>query len=52
MTELGYMAFFGCTKIKDVYYGGSEMDWKKMDYQGEYVDNWQIHYNCQWVNYQ
>ena len=27
MTNIGYMAFSGCTGLADVYYGGSERQW-------------------------
>lgn len=43
-------AFFHCTALKDIYYEGSESDWKKVEIRN--VGNWEtamqarMHYNC------
>ena len=47
VTSIGSSAFFGCTSLKDVYYTGSQSDWKKISI-GSYNDcltNATIHYN-------
>ena len=47
VTSIGNDAFSGCTSLKDVYYTGSQSDWKKISI-GSYNDcltNATIHYN-------
>ena len=47
VTSIDYWAFSGCTSLKDVYYTGSQSDWKKISI-GSYNDcltNATIHYN-------
>ena len=47
VTSIGDYAFSGCTSLKDVYYTGSQSDWKKISI-GSYNDcltNATIHYN-------
>ena len=47
MTSIGDEAFYECTSLKDVYYTGSEVQWKKISI-GDYNDplkNAVIHYN-------
>ena len=46
VTSIGYSAFF-CDRLKDVYYSGSEEQWKKIsiDKYNEYLLNATIHYN-------
>ena len=45
--SIDYMAFYRCTSLKDVYYTGSQSDWKKisMSSRNEYLTNATIHYN-------
>ena len=47
VTSIGYSAFSGCYSLKDVYYSGSEEQWKKIsiDEYNEYLLNATIHYN-------
>lgn len=47
MTQIQNDAFFGCDSLKDVYYNGSESQWKAIDidYNNEYLTNASIHYN-------
>ena len=47
VTSIGHYAFRGCESLKDVYYTGSQSDWKKISI-GSYNDcltNATIHYN-------
>ena len=41
-------AFFHCVALTDVYYEGSEADWKKITIgeKNECLTNAKIHYNC------
>lgn len=45
---IGKEAFFHCINLTDVYYEGSEADWKKitMGESNECLTNANIHYNC------
>ena len=50
VTSIGYMAFYGCTGLKDVYYTGSKDEWKAISI-GRYNDRLldaTIHYN--WID--
>ena len=47
VTSIGEGAFRGCSSLKDVYYAGSEVEWKKInigDYNSSLTDA-TIHYN-------
>ena len=35
ITQIGEFAFFGCPKLKDVYYGGSRTDWDDINIIGD-----------------
>ena len=41
VTSIGAEAFFNCTSLKDVYYGGSESQWEQIsiDLSPPYVDD-------------
>ena len=45
--KIGRYAFQNCTNLKDIYYEGTESDWKKIsvDEGNEYLLNATIHYN-------
>ena len=47
VTYIGGSAFYGCSNIKDVYYTGSEAEWKAItiDYYNDPLKNTTIHYN-------
>ena len=47
VTSIGERAFYNCTSLKDVYYTGSQSDWKKIRiYEGNScLKNATIHYN-------
>ena len=47
VTRIRYEAFMGCIKLKDVYYTGSEDEWKsiKIENRNDYLKNATIHYN-------
>lgn len=47
VTSIGYCAFRHCSSLKDVYYTGSENEWKKISVgsYNEYFTNATIHYN-------
>ena len=54
---IGAGAFNACNRLKDIYYGGmSKNDWDKLVYTWESdkkgLNTADIHYNCQWANYQ
>lgn len=54
---IGAGAFNACNRLKDIYYGGmSKNDWDKLVYSSEIdkklLAEADIHYNCQWANYQ
>lgn len=44
---IGNAAFYGCTNLTDVYYTGSEADWKNISvrYDNSCLENKKIHYN-------
>ncbi len=47
VTSIGEGAFLGCSSLKDIYFGGSEAQWKAIsidDFNG-YLQNATIHYN-------
>ena len=47
VTSIGYWAFYGCSALKNVYYTGSEEEWKAITI-GSYnynLTNATIHYN-------
>ena len=47
LTIIGKSAFYGCDNIKDVYYSGTEEQWKKIDirdYNTKLIYA-EIHYN-------
>ncbi len=49
VTEISYDTFYGCNFLTDVYYGGSEEDWAKLE-ENNYIDagnlfKGKIHYN-------
>ena len=47
VTSIGYWAFYGCSSLKDVYYTGSEEEWKAItiDSTNYYLTYATIHYN-------
>ncbi len=47
VTSIGWDAFYKCDSLTDVYYGGSENDWIKIDIDdyNECLTNATIHYN-------
>ena len=47
VTIIGNWAFYRCSSLKDVYYSGSEEQWKKIliEYDNDYLKNAKIHYN-------
>ena len=47
VTSIGYAAFYYCRLLKDVYYTGTEEQWKAIYIDGEndYLKNATIHYN-------
>ena len=47
VTYIGGGAFYGCSNIKDVYYTGTEKEWKAItiDYYNDPLKNTTIHYN-------
>lgn len=47
ITRIYYGAFSGCTNLKDVYYSGTEEQWKKIDIRNENdsLSNAKIHFN-------
>jgi hypothetical protein len=48
VTHIGYAAFSDCTGLKDVYFTGTEQEWKAMEIVGGYNDTLQnatIHFN-------
>ena len=47
VTTIEYSAFIGCSSLKDVYYSGSEEQWKKISIgsNNDYLLNATIHYN-------
>ena len=46
VTYIGYSAFEGCTSLKNVYYTGSEEDWKNITIPYDYsLTHATIHYN-------
>ena len=50
VTSIADRAFYNCTSLKDVYYTGSQSDWKKISigsYYNDCLKNATIHYN--WV---
>lgn len=49
-TEIGSQSFNHCDNLKDIFYGGSEEDWKKMGIGSfnEGLLNAEIHYNAAW----
>ena len=48
VTNIGYAAFDGCTGLTDVYYSGTEAEWKKIaiDALNYKLKNATIHYNA------
>lgn len=48
VTNIEYGAFYDCDKIKNIYYSGSEKEWKAIDigYCNDALGNTQIVYNC------
>ena len=50
VTSIGQYAFYGCSSLKDVYYGGSESQWKQIEIDNTWNNNdpllgATIHYN-------
>ena len=48
VTSIGGYAFFECSNLTDVYYEGSEVEWKKVSISSDnnyYLTNAKIHYN-------
>ena len=47
VTIIAWCAFYSCKSLKDVYYGGSEEEWKKISIGSDnyYLTNATIHYN-------
>jgi hypothetical protein len=47
VTRIGYMAFYECESLNDVYYAGSEEEWKKISIgkNNDYLTNAKIHCN-------
>ena len=53
VTSIDISAFYGCYNLSDVYYGGSQSDWSKIEiydsniiyYSNNYLTNAKIHYN-------
>ena len=48
VTSIGGYAFFGCSNLTDVYYEGSEVEWKKVSISSDNnncLTNAKIHYN-------
>ena len=47
VTSIGERAFEGCSSLTDVYYTGSESEWKAISigYFNTYLTNVTIHYN-------
>lgn len=48
VTAFGYSAFYGCNSLTDVYYSGSEEQWKAISddgYNGPLTSSATIHYN-------
>lgn len=52
VTKIDENAFSGCTGITDVYYGGTEADWKNITINryNSYLTSATIHYNSMLVN--
>ena len=48
MTSISFAAFFSCDSLRDVYYGGSEEQWKQVDIGdgNDDLTNANIHYNA------
>ncbi|MGN1349001.1 MAG: leucine-rich repeat protein, partial [Acutalibacteraceae bacterium] len=48
VTHIGGCAFYSCKGLKDVYYSGTEEQWKKIDksYYNGYLLGANIYYNC------
>ena len=45
ITEISYYdAFYACTSLTDIYFGGDEITWNRI-YQGSDLENVTIHYN-------
>ena len=57
VTSIGYKAFSGCTSLKNVYYSGTEADWKNIsiDLDNDNLTNSTIHYHVHscgdWIIY-
>ena len=47
VTEIQHAAFYGCTSLTDVYYGGSQAQWAAISFStgNEDLKNATIHYN-------
>ena len=47
VTSIGYLAFDDCDKLKDVYYTGTEKQWKSIDisWDNDNLTNVTMHYN-------
>ena len=47
VTRIGYMAFCDCARLADVYYSGSEEEWRKISIEdyNDHLLNATIHYN-------
>ncbi len=49
--EIGYMTFYDCSKLSDIYYSGSEAQWKGIEFSSDCktaLSNVAIHYNSEW----
>ena len=44
VTKIGNTAFWGCSNLKDVYYGGDEVAWKQIDGWDELPSSAYLHY--------
>ena len=49
LTKIGYSAFLGCDRLKDVYYKGSQAQWEEIDisyHRSDPLNFATIHYNA------
>ncbi len=53
LKKVGEYAFYCCEELQDVYYGGTEEDWKKITVatHNEWFTNANIHYNAKMEEY-